>query len=164
MANRDVAELLLGLLKTSETAQAVAIRALLINSAESIIETGDLVEDNLDLAEAQRREDDNPAKALYLSVQDAGEDRIGFTSVLNQFVVVRIYDRKRGYSNIRALRDAVRAWLRGFETGYLGNLDDGGVLQVRYVSRSGHRYDVAMVVEWEGLTYQATVEYAVDDD
>ncbi len=152
----DLCEHVLNTLKTSTHAKAVAIRALLVSGAESIGESGDLTGQGLNDAEAARRLAGVTNKALYLMLQDAGEEVVR-AGVSTQTIVARVIDRLSGYSNVRAVRKALVDYF--LTVPYRGKLGDGqAVIAVAYLGRSGHQYDrTAGGVEFEAITLRGHI-------
>jgi hypothetical protein len=93
--------------------------------------------------------------ALAVSVQDAGE-RPDPEAVQHFFqtVVIRVYDRGRGYRNLRSVRIELMDILepRKLKQNVASGLDVG-VLSVEYNDRTGHRWDSPLAVEYEALSY-----------
>ena len=159
----DAATVVYGVLKSDDL--AAGVRAMLVGEANSVYEAGDLRADILASAEELRRAHYIPSalKALALSVQDAGEEPIE-GRLLQQHVVVRVYDRFRGYHNIRAVRQALMQLL----TGFIGNVVavgavGQGLVNIAFTGRTGHRYDTVYAVEFEAISFVATVEQAEYD-
>lgn len=154
----DICEDLVSKLKTDAGAQAV--RDLLLDGADSIYESGDVAAKDLSDAEAQRRTAATPGKALFLTLQDAGENRERNTDVYAQTIVARIVDRLSGYHNIRVARKALLAYLR---QPYFASFTGGyGAMELEYVGRTGHQYDRAAGVEFEAITFRVHVDYPED--
>lgn len=155
--NVDLSAVVYNVLKEGDL--GLAVRALLVGGADSVYEAGDLTAEMLSAAENARRGDsDLEGKALALAVQDAGEDKLQ-RDTFRQYVVVRVYDRFRGYRNIRSARHVLRACLYGF----IGTLVEDGVRQglahTEFVGRTGHRYDLTYAVEYEAITFIGTVQW-----
>lgn len=140
-----------------EHADTGSVRGLLVAGADSVYEAGDLEPDKLSELEELRRASWATLKscALVLAVQDAGEDLTGTKNVYQQPVVLRVYDRNRGYRNIRTVREALKAVLHTTVI----NLDSGGgFLNIQYGGRVGHRYDPVYAVTYEAVTFVAVVQ------
>jgi hypothetical protein len=152
-------------LHDSTSAEAAAIRAVLVDGANSILETGDLTPAVLSELEGKRVLG-SPLwdRALCITVQDAGEEPDGAQGRYRAFVVVRVMDRKRGYRNIRATRIALCKAIT--PTGIIGNLyrpagdgrTYGGALIVEYAGRTGHRSDPNFGIEYEALSFEVVYE------
>lgn len=156
----DVCEDLVSKLKTDASTKAVAIRNLLAFGKDSVYESGDLAADDLNDAEEKRRTDKKLNKALFLVLQDAGENRVRNTDVYTQTIVARIIDRLSGYHNIREVRKALLEYLR---EPYSAILDGNyGAVELEYVGRTGHQYDRAASVEFEAITFRIHVDYPED--
>ncbi len=165
--NIDASSLVFSVLKAGDL--GAAVRALLVNGAASVLEAGDMTAKILTDAETARREDPlKEDKALALSVQDAGEDELQ-RDTFRQYVIVRVYDRFCGYRNIRAARQALKEDLFGFvgilvpTPGATSTDRRKGVLTLKFVGRTGHRYDLNFAVEYEAVSFLATVQQAEAD-
>lgn len=153
----DYAEALVVWLQTHDDAES--IRDLIVNGATGIVESGDLTASLLSSAEATRRTTPT-AQALALAVQDAGEDPVPrHKGQFQQFIVLRIYDRGRGYSNIRAVRKAIKDTLGNMPRAITGE----GVFIPRYRGRSGHRWDPAFNISFEAITLRVDVAQIISD-
>ena len=153
----DSSQLVWTFLKTNS--QAAALRAMIVTGASDIVESGDVNEAFLADAVSTRRADEELDKALGISVQDAGENpdpRI--PGHFLQFVVVRVYDRGRGYRNIRTVRIELMAILNA--VAFTQNLAAGlgqGILTMSYNDRTGHQWDPTFAVEYEAVTFSFRV-------
>jgi hypothetical protein len=147
----DYAEALLAWLQTHD--DAASIRTKIVGEADGIVEAGELTASLLTAAEETRRT--SPAEqVLALSIQDAGEEpNPRHLNQLYQFVVVRILDRRRGYSNVRLVRKAVKAVLDQMPR----TVTDVGVGIPRYRGRSGHRWDSVFNVTFEAITLRVDI-------
>lgn len=154
MAGRDASECVWLYLRDS--AAAAAVRDLLVDGADSVFETGDVTPDILQSLVAARRTAGNLDLALCVSVQDAGEDVTPRPDERIQFVVVRVYDRARGYRNLRVVRIELMKLLRGFFSN-LANDARKGILDLQYRGRTGHRWDRLFNIEYESVTFAARV-------
>lgn len=155
MADYDAAEMILDLLQTSTATGAQAIRDLLVQGADSILEARDFDEADVRAAEDARRELDTEDQgvALLLSVEDLGDDPDND----REFVGLRVIDRARGYTNIRAVRKAICGWLFTEEAWEESSITGAGVLNLTYGGRSGHTYSREHNVELEAITVKALV-------
>jgi len=153
----DSSQLVWDFLKTNT--QAAALRAMIVSGADNVVESGDINEAFLEDAVSTRRADEELDKALGISVQDAGENpdpRIAGHFL--QFVVVRVYDRVRGYRNIRSVRIELMALLNA--AAFKENLAAGlgrGILTMSYNDRTGHQWDPSFAVEYEAVTFSFRV-------
>lgn len=165
MADYDVAEAILDLLQTSTATGAMAIRNLLARGAASIVEARDFDESDVREAEDDRRAlgASSQGVALLLTVQDLGDDpdeqRVDHEV---QFVGLRIYDRARGYANVRKVRKAIRDWLFSEEPWEETTLTDAGILSLNYGGRSGHTYSSEHNVDLEAISVRAQVIRVVE--
>jgi len=156
----DFCQHLLATLKTSTDPKLVTLRGLLAFGVSSIYESGDITATGLNDAEAKRRTDSRLDKALFLVLQDAGEERVLNTAIYNQTIVIRIVDRLSGYSNIRAVRLALLDYMR---QPYGAEVPSGyGQVGLEYVGRTGHQYDRAANVEFEAITFKVHVDFPDD--
>jgi hypothetical protein len=160
VAATDLSELVLEYLKTNVDAQTV--RDLLIAGASSVLEAGDVTAKLLASREEVRRLGGNMDLALVLSLQDAGEDPTEYPDIFSQYVVVRVYDRQRGYRNVRKVRQAIMSVLKGLP-GDVGPLGTRGLGELRYSGRTGHRFDTTFVVDYEALTFTGRVVELEED-
>lgn len=148
----DVAEYALDYLKAR-----AAVTDLVIDGADGIFESGELTMAKLAENETRRRTDGTPMKLLAIVVQDAGEtasDEIRH----NQRLAVWLYDRERGYTNIRAVRKQVYLALQGRSSA----LDDpytGRSLMIKllFQRRTGHMHEARMAVDFESVSFASEV-------
>ena len=157
MAGRDMAEVIFNYLKLD--ADAATLRGYIQGGADNILEAGDLTEEIVAQAIADRRAAGDYNKALAIAVQDAGEEEIDrFTKAQN--VNVRIYDRDRGYRNLRMCKLEIVRLLGGdFEEEMTAGI---GVAHMAtfFVGRAGHRWDRIYDVEYEVLRFANYMHYA----
>lgn len=148
----DVAEYVLTSLKNTS-----AVTDLVMGGANNIYESGDLWLETLQDVEKDRREGGNPGKVLAVVVQDAGA-RIKDEARHVQNVDIYIYDRERGYTNIRALRKQIYLALQGRATALTGPYQDHTTMTpLQFQTRTGHRVERRMAVEYEGMRFQCEV-------
>jgi len=159
MPGRDTAECVWGYLRVHTA--AAALRAMIYDGANNIYESGDLTPERLQDALDARRTAGQLTRALAISVQDAGEDPTRQSGVRTQDVVVRVFDRMRGYHNIRTARIELMRILRGFFDN-LTSSSEQGVLQMEYSGRTGHRFDQMYAVEYEAISYTSRVTFMED--
>lgn len=156
----DTSEFIWNFLKTE--AAAATFRSLVISGASNILEAGDLTIDVLNAAIQTRRTAEATAGILVVSVQDAGEELTRVVYIRQQTVVVRLYDRGRGYRNIRTAREELIRALHdvggGITTG-----QGMGTLILTYAGRGGHIWDKTFDVEYEGVLFRARVAYEEAD-
>jgi hypothetical protein len=165
MADYDAAEMILDILKTSTATGAVAIRNLLVSGAGSIVEARDFDESDVQAADDARRAlaAEDQGVALLLTVEDLGDDPDETRGDHEtQYVGIRIVDRNRGYSNIRAVRKAIKAWLFTDEAWDECSLTGAGILTLQYGGRSGHSYSPEHAVELEAITVKAMITQVVE--
>lgn len=177
MTNVDTALAFITFLRTHDN--AAGVRNLIWfgsdkDSTYGIYETGDVTDALLNTIEDARSkaaepplegEDEDPKepqelnKVLCLSVYDAGETAASTQGVRIQTVAVRIYDRRRGYSGIRAVRQALIAAAKTIETLSLasGTTQGRGMLAFNYHSRSGLRRDRTYAVWYEEVVFVARI-------
>lgn len=147
----DVPEALYEWLRDHAT--AAPVRALLVNDSRRVLQTGELVPEILDELETARRDTGNLDVALCLAVQDAGEEKIAGTN-FHQFVIVRVYDRFKGYDNIRAVREVLLGVVKEF---WCKPTNQAMVGLLEYVARTGHQYDERYAVDYEATTFMSTI-------
>jgi len=123
--------------------------------ADNIMESGDLTEVILTETITARRTAGVMTKALAISVQDSGEEAIQDWHYA-QYVTVRIFDRDRGYGNIRTVKQELIELLRG----QFAEFPSGaklGLMDCRLADRTGHRYDKLFNVEYEAIRFRGVV-------
>ncbi len=141
-----------------ETLKAAdSVTDLIMGAEDGIFESGDLDMSYVAQAEDSRRIVETPTKILAVVVQDGGETATTETRH-NQTVNVWLYDRQRGYANIRAVRNAIYLVLDGRTSA----LEDPagirtGILDLHFQDRSGHLHALKLALDYELLTYEATV-------
>ena len=143
-----------------EHANASAVRDTLVAGRDSIVEVGGLTEGRIQSAFDTRLADAGlSTRALFMVVQDAGDEQGRGQGIFENYVVLRILDRGFGYRNIRRVKAQVM--LNVVET--LGNVlpGYGGVFAPRYSGRTGHRYDPVFAVEYDALTFAAVHAFPV---
>jgi len=149
----DSSQLVWDFLKTNVL--AAPLRVMIVDGADNIVESGDINESFLEGAVGTRRAAGDLDKALAISVQDAGESPAPrYAGHFFQLVTIRVYDRVRGYRNIRNVRIELMNLLRA--SSFTENLAAGlgrGILAVSYSDRTGHRWDPAYAVEYEAVSY-----------
>jgi hypothetical protein len=149
----DASMLIWDFLKTNEL--AADLRALVHSGATNVLESGDITEAILEAAVADRRDAGEQTKVLAIAVQDAGERPVPrMPGHFMQFVVVRLYDRDRGYRNIRNTRIELMSILRPSK--FRQNLAAGlgkGILTMSYNDRTGHRWDPVHAIEYEAASF-----------
>jgi hypothetical protein len=150
----DLSEFIWSYLKTDS--EATAVRDLLVSGANSVFEAGDVTAGVLSARLNTRDAGGNDDLALCLAVQDAGEDPHEHPDKTWQYVVIRVYDRERGFRNIRRVRQAILEVLQGMP-GNIGPLGRRGLLYLSYTGRTGHRYDTTFNVDYDALTYTGIV-------
>lgn len=163
MAGTDLCELVVEYLR--HHADCWQLRNLIVNSGaggqDSVLESGELTEEVLNAAVKVRREDPTQTnRVLAVSVQDDGEEPTSYRDG-KQFIVVRVYDRGRGYVNIRPVRNMLLTLLKGIPD----SLDAGcgtALKGIGFQVRSGHRWDRAFNIEYEALRFHGYVFYAAD--
>jgi len=154
---RDTAEFVWNYLKTDS--DAATFRSLVTSGASNILEAGDLSIDILNEAVKARRDAESLSELLAVSVQDAGEEPTGVARIWQQTVIVRLYDRGRGYRNIRTARIELVEVLRDLCSGITPG-QDMGTLSLWYAGRGGNLWDKTFDVQYEGILFRAKIEYA----
>jgi len=156
MAGRDASECIWLFLKND--ADAATLRAMIVSGATNVLESGDLTPEILVSAVDTRRAAVETDKALALAIQDAGEDPTRVRNVHVAHVVVRVYDRGRGYRNLRTVRIELIRILRGFASNVASG-SGAGALSISFGSRTGHRWDRMYNVEYEAITFEVRMMY-----
>lgn len=157
MAGSDMAEVIFNYLKTH--ADAATLRSYVQGGADNILEAGDLTEEIIMAAIEDRRASGDMDKALAIAVQDAGEEEIDRFHK-NQYVNVRIYDRDRGYRNLRTCKlELLNLLGEDFDQVMTSGI---GVAHMAtwFVGRAGHRWDRIFDIEYEVLRFRNMVKYA----
>ena len=159
MAGKDMAEVTFNFLKSNTVANT--LRGYVQGGADNILEAGDLTEKIIEAAIKARRTAGDMNKALAIAVQDAGEDEMDRFRK-NQFVNVRVYDRDRGYRNLRLckleLLDIVKDHFDDMTAGIRR-----GHIKTFFVGRSGHRWDRIFDIEYEVIRFRSVVYYGEED-
>ena len=152
MAPADTTEFVLATLKATS-----AVTDLVMAGASGIFETGELDADQLAGVEEDRREAGDPAKILAILVRDAGE-KAENEMQHTQRVEVYLYDRERGYANIRLARKQVRLALKDQSTALDDPLTGRGVMEALFFEeRSGHLTDRWSNLDYEQIIFEALV-------
>jgi len=156
----DASTAIYNLLRTGDF--AADLRELVVGEADGVYEAGDLTPSVIASAEGLRQNDSPPAqaKALAVAVQDAGSSPMNMRTERTT-VTVRVYDRLKGYRNIRAVRQELIRLLHGFVANVIADGGESqGVLNIEWIGRTGHRYDSAFAVEYEAVSFIVTIEHA----
>jgi len=156
MAGNDMAEVVFNFLKSDSA--AATLRGYVQGGATNILEAGDLTEDIIAQAIDARRTAGDNTKALAIAVQDAGEDEIDRFHK-NQYVNVRIYDRDRGYRNLRTCKLEIVDIIKDHFADMTAGIGKGH-LTTFFVGRAGHRWDRIFDIEYEILRFRCIVRYA----
>lgn len=158
MAGKTMAEVVYNWLLTDVA--ATGLRNLVIGAHDNIFETGDLTEEILVAATETRRSSGLATRVLAIAVQEGPESPSeGYYA--DQTVIVRIYDRDKGYKNIR---DATQ-WLIRYLKEHFADMTAGigvGHLATFYSGRTGHRYDSRWQIDYEAVSFRCVVLYASD--
>jgi len=129
---------------------------LVVGGSANVLCSGDMRVTVLHNAEIARR-DAGSTCVLGVSVQDAGEVRQA-GNIYRQVVVVRALDRLNGFDAIRDVREKCIELL-DYASAQLDEAK-GGIISIAYQARSGHRVDRVYSVDFESLTFNATVQTA----
>jgi len=144
---------------------AAPVRALLVSGATSVYEAGEIDTGTLNTAEIARRTAGNPANCLLLTLQDAGEEPDdAHSGHFKQYAAIRIFDRGRAYTNLKALRKAIKTALADRPVVNVSIGSGRGLLDVRYDGRTGLRFDKTLDSHWEGITVTAVLISAEFDN
>ena len=135
-----------------------AVTDLVVSDEAGIFESGDCTADALANAEITRREAGNPAKVLALVVQDAGEKALDARRT-EQRTNVWLFDRQRGYANIRTVRRQIYLTLQSKSTALTFPYDgQSAMVDMEMESRTGHRHEHMLSVDFELMTFTAIVQ------
>ncbi len=156
MTINDTAEFVWDYLKTN--AAAATFRTMITSGAANVLEAGDLSIDILNAAMQTRRDASALSDILAVSVQDSGESLTQRRLIRRQPIVVRLFDRGRGYRNIRTVRIELIRILDDVSGGITVG-ESVGTLELLYGGRSGNNWDRAFDVQYEGVVFNATVVY-----
>ena len=155
MPGSDMAEVTRYFLKNS--AEAATLRSYIQGGTDNILEAGSLTDEILDAAVADRRTAGVTNVALAISVQDAGERETG-PLLGDQFVNIRVYDRARGYTNLRKCKIELMKILRGHFADFTAGIGIG-LMETFFQSRTGHRNSRQFGVEYTSITFRCVVRY-----
>ena len=145
----DPAQAWLSWLQTSSA--AASFRAVVYGG---IVEAGVVDTDQLRAWALARQTAGTTTKILCCSIQDAGDEPLGEYELLGS-VLVRFFDLQYGYTNIRNARDVFKAlWAAQGET---LSLDNGGLVDLAYAGRTGHRRASEFGADYEVMTYTARI-------
>ena len=108
----DLAGLTLDFLKTNAAAATLRTLVMYDGADVNILESGDITPEILNKAMADRRTAATLTRALAISVQDAGETPTRIPYQTRQAVTVRVFDRARGYRNLRTVREQLMLIIR----------------------------------------------------
>lgn len=149
----DLAQLAMTLLQADS-----AVTDLVVDGADGIMETGEILARTIEQAQTTRRNGQNQALVLGIVVMDAGEKATD-QQTTQQRVGVWIYDRERGYANIRLARKAVYGALEGkcaaLESPLTGRTT---AIVLTFDSRTGHLIERSMEVDLEYMIFTAVVK------
>lgn len=131
---------------------------LVIEGATGIVESGDLSGEDLQAAQATRRETGEVGKVLAVLVMDTGES--GGVSGKTASCSIYVYDRG-GYSNIRAAREAVITALLNQPV----SLARGAyIVQAQCTARSGHGKFEEFNLDFERVDFRGVIHHDESDD
>jgi hypothetical protein len=132
---------------------------LVQGGADNILEAGDMTPAILTAAQqARRTAGAEESKILALTVHDAGEEAHGKVESV-QHVIIRLFDRDRGYRNLRAVRDLIRTTLDADLAlpAVTAGGDKIGFLDVAFVGRTGYRHTPEFSADFEAITYSCLI-------
>jgi hypothetical protein len=132
-------------------AAASVVRDILVADAY-LKEVGDYIGDDLSEAESLRRTVGDLTKVLGITVQDDGEEPITNQEINRQTIVIRVLDRRRGYTNIREAREAI-LWVLSAPVRYTLVSGQKGVMQLRFSGRSGYQYSPEFYADYEAIEF-----------
>ena len=131
---------------------------LVIEGATGIVESGNLSGEDLQAAQMTRREAGDTEKVLAVLVMDTGET--GGVSGKTASCSIYIYDRG-GYSNIRAVREAVIIALLNQPV----SLARGAyIAQAQHAARSGHGKFEEFNLDFERVDFRGLIHHDESDD
>lgn len=151
----DLAEWALAELQSNST-----VTDLVISAASGIIESGDLVMRWLEEQERVRTEDDATlgTRVLAVEVMDTGE--FSFEGVRFARCSIFVIDRGKGYSNIRATREAI---LEALLLKPVPLARDAFVKKLGHLGRSGHSIQESFDVDFDRVDFQGSI-HAMEPD
>lgn len=145
----DLGEWVLQALKTDSS-----VTDRVMDDAIGVIESGELLSKDVEDAERRRLEDEATlgTRVLRVLVQDRGE--FDFESKRFSRCTVFVFDRRKGYRNIRAVRELVLAALVAQRV-TLTRL--GFIVKLNSVGRTGHSSMENYDLEFEGIDMQGQI-------
>ena len=152
---KDLAEWALAELKGNST-----VTDLVVSGASGIIESGELVMRWLEEQERTRVANDATlgSRILAVEVMDTGE--YSFEGTRYARCSVFIVDRGKGYSNIRAAREAI---LTALLLKPVPLARDAFVKKLGHLGRSGHSIHESFDVDFERVDFQGSI-FAMEPD
>ena len=159
----DTAQAFYEFLTTDAAAASIRNTIIKVGGVAQIYYAGDVIPTVLNDAENARAAGDK--LSLCLSVRDMGERLTEHPDRTMQSVMLYIYDRRRGYSNIRTTRDAIQQIFPPLGESRI-TLTVGqkrGILYLSWGGRAGHRADhERLQVDYDAIVYTAQVVYDID--
>ena len=135
-----------------------AVTDLVVNGAVGILDAGELTGAILNAAE-KTRQASKAAQVLTMVVVDAGET--GAEGRKTATASVFIYDRQRGYSNIRLVREAV---ITALVNQGMALVRSAYIRQVFYASRTGFVQFEDFDLDYEGVALSGLLTYSESAD
>ena len=145
----DLGEWVLSHLKADTT-----VTSLVMDAAVGFIESGELMSKDVEEAERIRLESDATLGTLTLRVlvQDTGEYQ--FEGDIFARCSVFVLDRRKGYRNIRAVREAI---LSSVVARSVNLTRDAYIVKLRHMGRSGHATMQNFDLEYERIDLQGQI-------
>lgn len=156
-SNIDLYSTMLNYLRTD--AEAADIRGVIYGGADSIYEAGEITPQKLTSLASDRDDAGETDKILCIAVQDAGDEPHPHKDKLLEHVIIRTYDRLRGYRNLRSARLAILDALRNKRAFVFTLGNRRGMLRLSYTGRTGHRLEERYAVDFEVFAFDAIVEF-----
>lgn len=130
------------------------VTSLVMDADAGIIESGELMSKDVEEAERERLEDDDTlgTLALRVLVQDTGEYQ--FEGDIFARCSVFVFDRRKAYRNIRAVREAI---LSSLVSKSVPLTRDAYIVKLRHMGRSGHATMENFDLEYERIDVQGQI-------
>ncbi len=135
---------------------------LVIAGTSGVFESGQLSPQDLDVAEASRLElgGDSLLKVLAVLVMDTGEGGAPGAQRLARFRVF-VFDRRRGYTNIRTMREAVIVSLLNKSASLVR---DAYGVKLGYAGRDGHTRLEDFELDYEQIDFAGPLVHLTGGD
>lgn len=152
---KDLAEWALATLSTNSS-----VVALVFDGATGVFESGQLSPRDLDTAEEARRGAGENSKVLAVLAMDTGE---GGAPGVQRVARVRVFvfDRRKGYTNIRSMREAVIEALLNKSASLVR---EAYVVKLGYAGRSGHMELDSFELDYEQIDFVGPLVHLMGGD